>query len=262
VIFQNVDTFKTWHSRLGHPGIGMMRKIIGNYIVHDLKDIEFIKSNDFVCTLCVKGKLILWLSPLKICAEPLKFLERIQGEICGPIQPLCGPLRYFMVLVDASTRWSHMCLLSTLNHSFTKFMTQVIRLKANYPEYSIKSIRMDNAAEFLSRAFNDYCMGQRIKIQHSVPYVHTQNGLAKSLIKRIKLIARPLIQDYNLLTSCWGHAVLLVADIVQVFNYDQLHIISHPHSNLYVEINQVSPIYGKLDVQFTHQFHHQLWTLT
>jgi hypothetical protein len=29
-------------------------------------------------------------------------------------------------------------------------MTQVIRLKMNYPEYRIKSIRMDNAAEFLS----------------------------------------------------------------------------------------------------------------
>jgi hypothetical protein len=26
VIFLNVDTFKTWHSRLGHPRIGMMRK--------------------------------------------------------------------------------------------------------------------------------------------------------------------------------------------------------------------------------------------
>ena len=26
VVFQNVDTFKTWHECLGHPGIGMMRK--------------------------------------------------------------------------------------------------------------------------------------------------------------------------------------------------------------------------------------------
>jgi hypothetical protein len=24
-------------------------------------------------------------------AEPLRFLERIQGDICGLIQPLCGP---------------------------------------------------------------------------------------------------------------------------------------------------------------------------
>ena len=44
---------------------------------------------------------------------------------------------------------------------------------------------MDNAAEFSSKAFNDYCMALGIQVQHSVPYVHTQNGLAKSLIKRI-----------------------------------------------------------------------------
>jgi hypothetical protein len=104
------------------------------------------------------GKLILQNSPLKIHAKPLRFLERIQGDICGPIQPLSAPFRYFIVLIDASTRWSHVCLLSTCNHAFAKFMMQVIRLKVNYAKYRIKSIRMNNAAEFSSRAFNDYCM--------------------------------------------------------------------------------------------------------
>jgi len=28
VIFQNVDTFQTWHDRLGHLGIEMMRKTL------------------------------------------------------------------------------------------------------------------------------------------------------------------------------------------------------------------------------------------
>jgi hypothetical protein len=112
----------------------MMRKIIGNCTSHDLKDAKFPKSNDFMCTSCAMGKLILWPSLLKIHAEPLKFLEHIQGDICGPIQPLCGPFRYFMVLTDASTRWSHVYLLSTHNHAFTKFMMQVIRLKVNYLE--------------------------------------------------------------------------------------------------------------------------------
>jgi hypothetical protein len=82
-----------------------------------------------------------------------------------------------MVFIDASTRRSHLCLLSTHNHAFAKFMTQVIRLKANYLEYMIKNICMNNAAKFLSRAFNDYRMTQAIELQHSVPYVHTQNGL-------------------------------------------------------------------------------------
>lgn len=84
--------------------------------------------------LCATGKLILRPSYLKIQGEPLQFLERIQDDICGPIQPLSGPLRYFMVLIDASTRWSHVCLLSTRNHAFTKIMKQVIKLQAHYPE--------------------------------------------------------------------------------------------------------------------------------
>jgi hypothetical protein len=59
-------------------------------------------------------------------------------------------------------------------------------------------------------------MAQEIQVQHSVPYVHTQNGLAKSLIKRIKLIARSLLHNCNLPISCWGHAVLHTTDLIQL----------------------------------------------
>jgi hypothetical protein len=216
VIFQNVDAFQTWHDRLGHPGIGMMRKIICNSIGHNLSNTKFPQSSDVMCTSCATGKLILRPSYLKIKTEPLKFLERIQGDICGPIQPSSGPFRYFMVLIDASSRWSHVSLLSTRNHAFAKLIAQVIKLKAHHSEHRIKTIRMDNAAEFSSKAFNDYCMALGIEVQHSVPYVHTQNGLAEALIKRIKLIARPMLQGCNLPTSCWGHAVLHAADLIQL----------------------------------------------
>jgi len=95
-------------------------------------------------------------------------------------------------------------------------MSQIIQLKANFPDHRIKSIRMDNAGEFTSKVFNDYCMSLGIKVEHSVPYVHTQNGLAESLIKRIKLIARPLLQNCMLPTTCWGHAVLHAAALIQL----------------------------------------------
>jgi DNA-binding Xre family transcriptional regulator len=58
-------------------------------------------------------------------------------------------------------------------------MSQIIKLKANFPEHRINSIRMDNATEFTSQTLNDYCMALGIQVQHSVPYVHTQNGLAE-----------------------------------------------------------------------------------
>jgi hypothetical protein len=103
VIFQNVDAFMTWHEHHGHPRLGMMKKILGNSIGHNLSATKFPRSSDFVCTACATGKLILRPSPLKIQVDPLTFLERIQGDICGPIQPLLGPFMYFMVSIDAFT---------------------------------------------------------------------------------------------------------------------------------------------------------------
>jgi hypothetical protein len=36
IIFQNVDAFQIWHDSLGHHGLGMMQKIIGNCTCHNL----------------------------------------------------------------------------------------------------------------------------------------------------------------------------------------------------------------------------------
>jgi hypothetical protein len=77
VIFQNVDAFTTWHECLRHPGVGMMRTIIGNSSDHNLNSVKFPKSLDFMCTAYATGKLILRPSPIKIKVEPLKFLEQI-----------------------------------------------------------------------------------------------------------------------------------------------------------------------------------------
>jgi hypothetical protein len=68
----------------------MMRKIIGNSTNHNLNTTKFPKFLDFMCITCATKQLIVGPSPLKIQVEPLKFLKRFQGDICGPIQPLSG----------------------------------------------------------------------------------------------------------------------------------------------------------------------------
>jgi hypothetical protein len=72
-----------------------------------------------------------------------------------------------------------------------------------------------------------------IQVQHSVPYVHTQNGSVESLIKRIKLIARPLLMNCKLSSSCWGHAVLHAADLIQLrpTAYHSTSLIQMVHGN-------------------------------
>jgi hypothetical protein len=88
-------------------------------------------------------------------------------------------------------------------------------------------------------------------VQHSVPYVHTQNVLAESLIKRIKLIARPLLHNCNLPISCWDNAALHAADLIQL-----RQTIYHSTSSLYLVMLQAFPIYKNSGVQYTHRFHH------
>ena len=98
-----------------------------------------------------------------------------------------------MVLIDASTRWSDVCLLSTRNVVFARLLTQIIKLIAHFPNYPIKSMRLDNACEFTSQVFDDFCSSLGIVVEHPIPHVHTQNGLAESMIKCIQLISRTLL---------------------------------------------------------------------
>ena len=170
------NIFMLWHDRLGHPGSTMMRRIIENSHGHPLKNHKILLSSDYPYTTCSQGKLIIRPSHTKVLVESPTFLERIQGDICGPF-------RYFMVLIDTSSRWSYVCLLSTHNVAFARFLAQIIRLQAHFPDYSIKKIRLDNAGEFISKAFDDYCMSVGIEVEHLIVHVHTQNGLAKAFIK-------------------------------------------------------------------------------
>ncbi|KAF7137709.1 hypothetical protein RHSIM_Rhsim07G0041900 [Rhododendron simsii] len=212
----NPKLFMLWHDRLGHPGSIMMRRIVENSHGHPLKNQKILLPSNYPCTACSQGKLITRPSLSKVIVESPSFLQRIQGDICGPIHPPSGPFRYFMILIDASTRWSHTCLLSTRNIAFAKLLAQIIRLRAQFSDYPIKTIRLDNAGEFTSQTFNDYCMSIGIDVEHPVAHTHTQNGLAESFIKRLQLIARPLLMKTKLPVSTWGHAILHAASLIRV----------------------------------------------
>ena len=105
-------------------------------------------------------------------------------------------------------------MLSSRNQTFARLLAQIIRLRVHFPNFPIKKIRLDNAGEFTSQAFNDYCMSIGIDIEHPVAHVHMQNGLAESFIKRLKLIARPMLMKSKLPISCWGHAILHAAALI------------------------------------------------
>ena len=66
-----------------------------------------------------------------------------------------------------------------------RLLAQIIRFRAQFLDYAIKTFRLDNAGKFISQAFNDYCMSTIITFEQPVAHVHTQNDLAESFIKRL-----------------------------------------------------------------------------
>ena len=165
--------------------------------------------NEFSCDSCSQGKLLVRSLFNKIMSESPVFLERIHGDTCGPF-------RYFMVLINASTRWSHVCLLSIRNVAFARLLAQMTKLRAQFPDYPIKTIRLDNVGEFTSQTLNDYCMSIMINIEHPIAHVHIQNGLIEFLIKRLQLIARLLLMKTKLQASIRGHIVMHAASLIRI----------------------------------------------
>ena len=113
--FNDPKTFVLWHDRLSHPRPSMMRRIIEHSHGHFVKNQKILLPNEYPCPACSESKLIVKPSISKVTFESPVFLKTIHGDICGPIHPPCRPFHYFMVLIDAFTRWSHVCLLSTKN---------------------------------------------------------------------------------------------------------------------------------------------------
>ena len=55
-----------------------------------------------------------------------------------------------------------------------------------------------------------------MKVEYPVAHAHTQNGITESFIKRLQLIARPLLMKSVLPTTVWGHAILHAASLVHL----------------------------------------------
>ena len=194
-------------------------------------------DTDYNCLACTQGKFITRPYSLKIDSDTPQFLERIQGNICGPIGPTSGPFHYFMVLVDASTRWSHVFLLSTRNLAYARLLVQIIKLRAHFPDDPFKTIRLDNTGEFSSTTFHDYCMFLGIEVQYLVAHTHTQNGLAESFIKHLQWIARPLLLRTKLPLFAWGHALLHAGNLIRLrpigdHDFSPLQIVSRSQPNI------------------------------
>ena len=128
--------FMLWHNCLGHLGSTMMRRIIENSHKHPLN----IRLSHPLLRLIVNFHCF--------CKEfKKKYID--QSTPYWTISLLCD-------FDDASTWWSHVCLVSTSNVAFARLLARIIRLRAQFLNYPIKTTCLNNTDEFISKTFDDY----------------------------------------------------------------------------------------------------------
>ena len=76
-----------------------------------------------------------------------------------------------------------------------------------------------------------------IDVQHPVAHVHSQNGLAEFFIKRLQLIAKPLLLKTKLHLSAWGHTIIHAAHLFRLcpianHNLSPLQLAKGYHLNI------------------------------
>ena len=77
----------------------------------------------------------------------------------------------------------------------------------NFTELRVKRVRSDNAQEYVSQSFKNYCKSRDIMRDDTVPYTPQQNGVAKHMNLTIMETVLCMIHYAELPLSFWAEAV-------------------------------------------------------
>nr|KYP32605.1 Retrovirus-related Pol polyprotein from transposon TNT 1-94 [Cajanus cajan] len=160
--------FTLWHSRLGHPSPKILKVALRN---------SHIPCNNFpdsvLCESCCMGKAHQ-LPFINSNSEYHTPLQLVFSDIWGP-SPVATSTgaRYYIVFLDAFSKYSWIYLLNSKSEAFTAF--QQFKSSAELQlNTKIKAIQTDNAKEFikLSKYLNENGIQHRL----TCPHTHEQNG--------------------------------------------------------------------------------------
>lgn len=165
-----------WHQQLGHPGQSMFQSIMKN--TYGISLHVHLVSSKVPYIACSKGKLIIQPSHSKIPFWIPSFLERIQVDTYGPINPPSGLFCYYMVVIDASTKWTNI-----MEPCYSQNFGLASQIESSNSQNSIWILQINNANEFTSKLSNDFCISLGIDVEYPVPHVHFQNNLAQVVIR-------------------------------------------------------------------------------
>lgn len=202
-----------WHKRLGHFHTRGMQRMLVSEAVRGMPPLRF---STHICHSCQLGKHSRQKMPKQATHRSTKILELVHSDVCRPFKvPSTGGARYFVTFVDDYSRKTWIYFISQKSQVLEKFrqFVNTVTISTGQP---IITLRTDNGGEYISKAFQEFCISKGISRELTPPHTPQRNGVAERRNRSLLDITRCLLLDKSLPGHLWGEAVKAAGDILNL----------------------------------------------
>ncbi|SGZ28049.1 BQ5605_C026g10262 [Microbotryum silenes-dioicae] len=169
----------TLHRRYGHASVQTLKKLAASGQVEGLdwtySDLECV---GFTCNACLASKAHrLPFPPSSFHAsEPLAL---VHSDVLSFPEESFSHKRYLVTFVDDFSRKTWVYPIGHKSEVLQTFKNWLMEIK-NETGHRVKTLRSDNGGEYVSTAFNGFCVARGIRRELTIPYTPKQNGLPRT----------------------------------------------------------------------------------
>src|SRR5438105_5049714 len=165
------------------------------------------------CQVCVQAKQ-LRKSHTTAEVRNLAPLELIHSDLCEMNGVLTkGEKRYFITLIDDSTRYCYVYLLKSKDEVSNFFKIYKAETE-NQLDRKIKRLRSDRGGEYFSNEFDLFCAEHGIIHERTPPYSPQSNGVAERKNRTLTDLVNAMLDTARLSKEWWGEAILTACHVL------------------------------------------------
>jgi transposase InsO family protein len=194
----NESDASIWHSHLCHLHFGSMYRLSSLNLIPNLSIIKGSKYQSCVQSMQPR-------KPHKAAKERhLTPLELIHSDICEINGVLTeGGQRYFMTMIDDTSRYCYVYLLETKDDALNYFKTYKAEVE-NQLGKKTKCFRSDRGGEYFSNEFDLFCAEHGIIHERMLPYSPQSNGVVERKNRTLTDIVNSMLETTGLSKTWWG----------------------------------------------------------
>ena len=137
-------------------------------------------------------------------------LDLIHSDVCGSMSSASlTSFLYYVVFIDDFSRKSWIFFMKTKGRVFNQFQ-EFKSLMENQTRKKIRVLRTDNGGEYTSKEFMDFCIGEGVRRELTIPYNPQQNGVVERKKRSIVGATRSMLHDQGLPLFLWAEACYTV----------------------------------------------------